>query len=266
MTTILTTTKTGPGRDDMGAGEPGLLLVPGWCGDRTVFEPLLPLLAGRRRTLSTDLREHGGCPRTGRDFAMHDVVEDLVELVEGQGLQRVIPVGLSHAGWAAIEVRRRLGQTRVPGIVLLDWMPLGPPPGFLDALAALQDEATWEQVRSGLFAMWTAGVAVPALHDYVAAMGEYGYPYWRRAGREIAAAFTTEGSPLAALERLDVPCPTLHLYAQPADDAVLRAQQAYAAEHPWFRVTRLDAHSHFASFEVPEQISTAIESFVCTLP
>jgi pimeloyl-ACP methyl ester carboxylesterase len=264
--TLTPTTAIGQDRDDLGAGEPALLLFPGWCGDRTVFEPLLPLLAAGRRTVATDLREHGGSARTGRDFGTHDVVDDLVQLVEGLGLQRVVPVALSHAGWAAIDMRRRLGPTRVPGIVLLDWMPLGTPPGFLDALEALQDEAAWEQVRSGLFAMWTAGVESPALHDYVGAMGEYGHPYWRRAGREIAAAFTAEGSPLAALEHLDAPCPTLHLYAQPAEDAVLLAQRAYAAEHPWFRVTRLEAGSHFPSFEVPEQTSNAIEEFVCRLP
>ncbi|GAA2358988.1 alpha/beta hydrolase [Dactylosporangium salmoneum] len=251
--------------DDLGTGGPALLYLPGWCGDRTVFDPLLPLSSRHRRAISLDLRDHGASERTEADFGLTEVVQDAIAVIERAGIQQVVPVGLSHAGWAAIELRRRLGADRVPGIVLLDWMVLGPPPGFLDALAALQQQQAWEQVRSGLFAMWTTGIDVAPLHRYIAGMAEYGFRHWRRAGREISAAFAAEGTPLAALERLDAPCPTLHLYAQPADDAVLAAQQAYAAEHPWFRVHRLAARSHFPAFEVPGEVADAIEDFLCTL-
>jgi len=115
-----------------------------------------------------------------------------------------------------------------------------------------------------LFSMWTHGVDVPALHNYVASMGTYGFAHWRRAGREIAAAFAREGSPLSALEQLDEPCPTLHLYAQPTDDGFLAAQQAYASTHDWFKVHRLDARSHFPMFEVPAEMVRVIEEFVCS--
>jgi hypothetical protein len=50
---------------------------------------------------------------------------------------------------------------------LLDWMVLGPPPGFLDALAGLPDPAAGAQVRAVLFDSWTSGVEVPALDAYV---------------------------------------------------------------------------------------------------
>ncbi|MGV1008576.1 MAG: alpha/beta fold hydrolase [Dermatophilaceae bacterium] len=260
------TTHVHTGYDDLGTGEPTVLFMPGWCGDRTAFDPLLPLVATHRRAVAMDLRDHGGSTRTAEDFTADTVIEDALELVARLGLGQVVPVGLSHAGWMAIELRRRLGAQRVPALVLLDWMVLGPPPGFLDALGGLQEESSWEQVRSALFGMWTSGVDVPAVHEYVARMGEYGTRHWRRAGREIARTFATEGSPLSALERLDVACPTLHLYAQPADPAVLAAQQQYAVGHPWFHVQRLDAHSHFPMFEVPQQIASAIERFVCPTP
>lgn len=261
-------TVTDPARvayDDLGTGGPALLFLPGWCGDRTVFDPLLPRVARHRRAISIDLRDHGESERTEADFGTGEVVADAIAVLERTGVERVVPVGLSHAGWAAIELRRRLGADRVPAIVLLDWMVLGPPPGFLDALAGLQQPQAWEQVRSGLFAMWTTGIDVPSLHHYIAGMAGYGFRHWRRAGREISAAFTAEGSPLAALERLDVPCPTLHLYAQPADDGMLAAQRAYGAAHPWFRAYRLAARSHFPMFEVPDEVATAIEDFLCTV-
>jgi pimeloyl-ACP methyl ester carboxylesterase len=251
--------------DDRGSGEPGIVLIPGWCGDRTVFRELGDGLARHRRAVSVDLRDHGESEHGGGDFGTGTVVEDLIGTVRELGLSRFVPVALSHAGWVAIELRRRLGPDTVPGVVLLDWMVLGPPPGFVDALAGLQQEGAWEQVRTGLFGMWTSGVDNARLHQYVASMGDYGYEHWRRAGREIATAFDTEGSPLGALSRLEVPCPTLHLYAQPDADPVLEAQQEYAAAHPWFSVQRLDARSHFPMFEVPQDMVDAVEKFVVAL-
>ena len=252
------------GYDVVGAGEPALLLLPGWCGDRVVFDELTALLAPHRLTISADLPEQGTSARTGRDFDTATVVDEMTAVIEATGASRVVPVALAHAGWVAIELRRRLGAERVPAVVLLDWMVLGPPPGFTDALAGLQDEHAWEQVRAALFAMWTSGVDAPALHDYVASMGAYEFTHWRRAGREISAAFAREGAPLAALERLDEQCPTLHVYAQPADNGVLAAQQSYAATHPWFHVHRLEAKSHFPMFEVPAEMARVIEEFVCS--
>jgi len=243
--------------------EPALLCVPGWCGDRSVFAPLLPLAARHRRILSVDLPAHGGSDGSASDLDSRAVVDALVDTVERSGVRQVVPLALSHAGWFAIELRRRLGPERVPALVLMDWMVLGPPPGFVDALAGLQDPAAWQEVRSGLFEMWTSGLDLPQLHAYVAAMGEYGFDHWSRAGREISASFAAEGNPLAALVRLDDPCPTLHVYAQPADAELLAAQRAFASRCPWFSVRHLDAASHFPTFEQPQQIVASVEEFLC---
>ena len=255
-----TTTSAPLAVTDIGTGGPALLLIPGWCGDRTVFDPLLASAGGHRRVVSVDLPAHGGSPAPDGDFGTSEVVDALVATIEALGIDTVVPVGLSHAGWAALELRRRLGPDRVPGVVLLDWMVLGTPPGFADALAGLQSPA-WADVRAGLAAMWTDGLDVPALTEYVASMTTYGERHWQRAGREIAATFEEHPVPLQALEELQ-PCPTLHLYAQPAADEVLAAQQEYAATHPWFSVQRLDARSHFPMFEVADDMVAAIEAFV----
>lgn len=261
---MTTHTTTRLARTERGHGEPALLFLPGWCGDRTVFDPLLDLLP-QRRVLSVDLPGHGESPAPDHDFGYPDLVDALAQAIDDAGIDRVVPVALSHAGWAVIALRRRLGATAVPGLVLLDWMVLGPPPPFLDALAGLQRPESWEQVRSGLFAMWKGDLDVAGLAEYVDTMGEQGFEMWSRAGREIAAEFTAEGSPVHALERLDPPPPTLHLYAQPSDDGLLAAQQEYAAVHPWFQVGRLDARSHFPMFEVPEDMAARIEGFVGSL-
>jgi pimeloyl-ACP methyl ester carboxylesterase len=258
-----TATRTTPlAVTDRGAGGPALLMVPGWCGDRDVFDPLLPGASEHRRAVSVDLPDHGDSPAC-EDFTTSDVVDALVATVDALGIDSVVPIGLSHAGWAAIELRRRLGAERVPGVVLLDWMVLGTPPGFADALGGLQSPA-WADVREGLASMWLDGLDIPALTEFVASMQTYGQRHWSRAGREIAAQFAAQPVPVSALESLQ-PCPTLHVYAQPAADEVLAAQQEYAATHPWFSVARLDARSHFPMFEVPQEMVSTIESFVRSL-
>ena len=76
-------------------------------------------------------------------------------------------------------------------------------------------------------------------------MGSYGVETWARAAREISAAYADLGTPLQALAALNPPPSVLHLYAQPEEPGYLAAQQSFAAAHPWFTVSRLNAGSHF---------------------
>lgn len=253
---------------DLGHGEPALLFLPGWCGGREVFAPLLNRTASTRRSLSVDWRGHGATPSPPADFGTRDLVRDTIRLIADLDVEAVVPVSLAHAGWIALELRRVLGPERVPAVVLLDWMPLGTPPGFMEALTALQDEQAWQSTRAVLFEMWTRGVADPAVHEYVRSMSDYGFDMWSRAGREIAQAFAACPVPLDAFADQAVDgaaCPTLHLYAQPRDDGYLAAQQAFAAEHGWFTVRRLEATSHFPCLETPDAIADIIDEFVAGL-
>jgi pimeloyl-ACP methyl ester carboxylesterase len=252
--------------DDRGSGEPALLMLPGWCVGRGVFRDLPERCAAARRTLAMDWRGHGGSGPPEGEFGEAGLVEDALAAIAASGAQRIVPVALAHAGWVAIALRRRLGA-RVPGIVLVDWIVGPAPPPFLDALAGLQSPERWEATRSALLAMWLQGMAGTPLADFIPAeMGGHGFAMWARAGREIAAAYRREGSPLAALAGLAPPVPVLHLYAQPDDPGVLAAQQGFAAAHPWFRVARLAARSHFPMFEVPDRMAAEIEGFAATLP
>ena len=62
----------------------------------------------------------------------------------------------------------------------------------------------------------------------------------------------------------DPPPEVLHLYGQPHDPAYLEAQQEFARAHPWFRVRRLDARTHFSMIEAPADVADAIEAFVAS--
>lgn len=247
--------------DDVGDGEPALLMLPGWAVNRTLFRPLLPRLAAHRRVVALDWRGHGGSADPDGDFGTEQLVDDAISVIESAGIQRLVPVAQSHGGWMAIELRRRLGLDRVPGLVLCSWMVLGAPPAFFDALDDLQDPDRWEDVRDGLLERWLTGTGAAALKRHAEEMTAYPFEMWARAGREIARSCRTEGSPLDALARLDDPTPTLHLYAQPAEPAYLEDQQQQADQHDWFHVRRIDAATHFPMLEDPDTVADTIENF-----
>jgi pimeloyl-ACP methyl ester carboxylesterase len=247
--------------DDQGRGEPALIFLPGWCSSRAGFAGLPSRCSASRRTLVLDWRGHGDSGSPAADFGQDGLVTDVLAVVEASGVGQIIPVALAHAGWVAIELRRRLG-VRVPGLVLVDWLVLDAPPPFLAALKALQDPDRWRETRDRLFATWLHGLDHPAVARFVTEdMGAHDFAMWARAGREIARAYARHRSPLQALARL-APPPVLHLYAQPDDPGYLAAQRTFADSHPWFHVQKLAARSHFPMFEVPDQMAAAIESFV----
>jgi pimeloyl-ACP methyl ester carboxylesterase len=247
--------------DDVGDGEPALLMLPGWAVNRTLFRPLLPLLGAHRRVVSLDWRGHGGSADPDGDFRTEELVDDAVAVLDAAGIERVVPVAQSHGGWMAIGLRRRLGPDRVPGLVLCSWMVLGAPPPFFDALENLQHPDRWEDERDGLLERWLAGNNDPELVRHSHEMAAYPFEMWARAGREIAASCRAEGTPLQALANLEHPTPTLHLYAQPADPAYLDAQREQTAEHDWFHVRRVDAMTHFPMLEHPHTVAQVIEDF-----
>lgn len=248
--------------DDVGDGETALLCLPGWCAPRSAFRPLYDELGDAHRVLAVDWRGHGGSTKAPADFGNEELVSDALAVIEAARVKRVIPVATAHAGFTAIELRKRLGRDKVPALVLIDWMVAGAPPGFLDGLAAMQNEAAFPSVRAKLFEMWSTGVSHAGVHAFIQEMGKYDFDMWSRAGREISAAFKKHERPLDVLAGLEAPCPTLHLYAQPDDPGFLAAQKSFAESHSWFEVQKLDARSHFPTIEVPGPVSKSIQDFV----
>lgn len=248
--------------DDQGWGKSTLLFMPGWCGSRSVFNHLIARCSTRHRTLALDWRGHGQSATPESDFGASDLVEDALSVIDASGAEHVVPVALSHSGWIAIELRRRLG-TRVSELVLLDWIVTEASPQFLAAMQSLQDPLHWHQTRELLFSMWTHELDIPELTHYVHDdMGSFDFNMWSRAGREIASAYNQAQSPLHALAALAPPTRVLHLFAQPGDPEFFSAQQSFRTAHPWFHVHKVQARSHFPLLEAPDEMAAVIERFV----
>jgi pimeloyl-ACP methyl ester carboxylesterase len=85
--------------DDVGRGEPALLLLPGWCGDRSVYLDLARHLARRFRVLTLDWRGHGRSPAATGEIGEAELVEDALAVIERSGarLREDIMVGMTRA-------------------------------------------------------------------------------------------------------------------------------------------------------------------------
>ncbi|MPZ15808.1 MAG: alpha/beta fold hydrolase [Chloroflexi bacterium] len=250
--------------DDYGVGEPAFVCLPGWCSDRSQFSPIVDQLSDRARTIVLDWRGHGESDTPDVDFGYDEMTHDVLAVIDAMGIERIVPVAASHAGWAALELCRRLGD-RVMGLVFMDWMVMGAPPAFITGLRRMQQPDGWAEVRDQLFQMWRGGGSNPGVEAQIAQMNSYGADTWMRAGREIEAAYQRHGAPVEVLASFDPPVPTMHVYAQPADPEVLQAQETFASEHRWFEVHRVDAQSHFPQFEVSDEIAGLIEDFASKL-
>ena len=248
----------GLGVDDLGEGEPALLLLTGWCSSRERWAKAAPLLAEHRRVVSFEWRGHGASRPAAGDFGTAEMVQDALSVIDAAGLETVIPCSASHSGWVAIELRRRLGE-RVPAIVHLDWMVHEPSRAYMDLLSELQEPDRWPHARDMLFEIWRAGEESEAIDAAIEVMRGQSAEMWMRSGREIEASYRRAGSPLRALSAFPTVPAVSHLYGQPATPEYLDAQQQFAEEHDWYSVRRVDARTHFSMIEAPREVASEIE-------
>jgi pimeloyl-ACP methyl ester carboxylesterase len=255
--------------DDIGTGDPALLLLPGWCADRGILSALANRLAKKRRVINIDLPGHNESERLEGDFDSEDVICEVLRLIDSLGIDRSIVVSVAHAGWLAVELRRELGD-RIPKMVFLDWIITEPPEIFFETLEKMQQPEQWQSARDALFTGWSLGephLAKP-FHKF---MTNYDFDMWSRAGREISRSYKEYGSALRLLETLN-PVPTVlnlyspmqvkNLFARDDDSSYFEIQQDFAFHHPWFHFCRLSSKSHLPSVEVTEEVADAIESFI----
>lgn len=247
------------GFDDLGQGEPALLLLTGWCSSRARWAKSAPLLARNRRVVNFEWRGHGDSAPADEDFGTPQMAEDALEVLAATGVESFIPCSASHSGWVAIELRRCLPE-RVPAIVHLDWMVIEPSDPYMRLIRDLQAEETWPSARDKLFEIWRGGEQRPEVEEALGVMHGQDGEMWMRSGRVIEDSYRRHGSPLHALDELARPPSVLHVYGQPSAPEYLEAQERFARDHEWFAVRRVDARTHFSMLEVPEAVAAAIET------
>ncbi|MGH2661191.1 MAG: alpha/beta fold hydrolase [Actinomycetota bacterium] len=96
--------------DDEGPrADAAILCLTGWWMARGYYGPLAERLAARHKVITLDWRGHGESGRAPTDFGHEELADDAMAVIEASGVRRIVSVTQAHGGWAAVELRRRLG-------------------------------------------------------------------------------------------------------------------------------------------------------------
>ena len=121
--------------DDTGTGDPALVFLHPWSGNRSFFDDQVARFAADHRCVTVDLRGHGGSDSPADGYAMGELADDVAWLCGELGVERAVLVGHSMGGIVAVHVAARHPQL-VAGVVLLD-SPILPPGGFAEMVPPL---------------------------------------------------------------------------------------------------------------------------------
>ena len=102
-----------------GDGTTAVVLIHGWSCDRTYWREQIEPLIATYRVVSIDLAGHGESGQERAAWTLPAFGEDVKAVVEALGLERVVLVGHSMGGPAALEAARLLGS-KVLGVVAVD--------------------------------------------------------------------------------------------------------------------------------------------------
>ncbi len=232
--------------DDLGAGDPPLVFVPGWCCDRSLFAPQVEHFSVRHRVVAVD-------PRHGRDIPT--LADDVASLCAELGLERPVIVGHSLGGMIGIELAARHPSLPL-AVVGLDPGPIHAVPEALrlyDAFAAQMAGPDGEAVRRAYVEEAAAGTLDPAWKRRIvetmcsvplaeAAAGIRGVVAWNGLG---------------ALAMCRVPLLVLRARTGGSNDA---ARLLAIKPDVHFGVTV--GSGHFNQLDVPEQVNPMIERFL----
>src|SRR3712207_2925178 len=123
-----------------------------------MWDPQVPPLAERYRVVTYDTRGHGESPAPTGPYALDDLVDDLVGLLDEVGARRAHVVGLSLGGMTAMRLAAREPE-RVDQLVVMCTSAKPKPQGFLDRAAAVRSGGT-AAIASTVVSRWlTSGYA-----------------------------------------------------------------------------------------------------------
>lgn len=238
---------------DTGHGDPPVLLIHAWGGDRSFMEPQFRHLSQTRRVIAVDLRGHGHSGKPDSGYEMDVFVSDLTWLCERLRVRRPIVIGHSLGGMVALALEGT-HPGFVSALVLLD-SPVVAPPGLLDGFRSVI-----EPLRSPAYAQ--------VMRQFIGSFVGFSDDAVRREHILDLMAANAQGPMVSTLESC--------LARDTERDAGLcKAPLLYVSSGPWYtdveKLRRLCPQvvtgqtvgsGHFHTIEVPGQINSMIERFL----
>lgn len=257
----------------LAAGTQDLVLVHGWCCDRSALSPLRERLERTHRVLSLDLRGHGqsretyddgsagaggrrddqAAPATGTvATSIEDFADDVLAVSRDAGLRSPVVIGHSLGGLVALATLDRAdatGSTVPVGAVLLDPAPLAHHRG--KAFWADQVEPVSRDHSGELRRGFARSLVLPTdTADYTQVVEVMASVHPRVAAGGAQAMAQFDGA--AVLGRLSAPVLVIHAATAERD------LDRLVPDRTLMTLGRTVGAGHFHQFEVPDQLEAMI--------
>ena len=231
--------------DDVGHGNPVIVLLHGMFADRTYYQAQVRHLSRNHRVLNVDLRGHGESAIPEEGYSLDILADDVVRVCEEAGVSRAVLCGHSMAVALKVALRR---PGLAAGVVLLDGVVLLPPPVREQQRRlgqALQTDG-WREALLGFFPS-VAGTAAERVRADILAMPRF---YVEPIMRDI-------GSSDSAGELAALGCPLMYVHSHiPADLDRLRQLQPDAI------IEEIPGAGHWAMLTAPDQVNALLDRFL----
>ncbi len=238
-----------------GPAEGPVVLLAGSLGSTLqMWDPQVPALTQRFRVVRYDTRGHGRSPVPAGPYALDDLVDDAVALLDRLGIARAHVAGLSLGGMTAMRLAAREPE-RVDRLALLcTSASLGPVSAWAERAALVRAQGSGA-VAEAVVERWFT----PALRDADPALVQR--------MRQMVADTPAEGyaSCCTAIERMDLREDLRHIRAATlvlagSDDPATPPEHlaAIAGAVPGARLLVLPQAAHLANVEQPVAVNAAL--------
>ncbi len=231
--------------NDIGTGEPAVVLVHGLFANRTYYAIQAQHLAARHRVLCIDLRGHGESDVPEQGYSLQTLADDVIRVCDELHVTRAVFCGHSMAVALHAALRR---PELAAGVVLLDGAVLMPPDvrEQLVRLAGVLQTDGWREALLGFFTS-VAGPARARVQADISAVPRY---YAEPMMRDIASS--DEAEEIAALT-----CPLMYVHSQiPADLDRLRRVRPDAI------IELIPGVGHYQMLSAPEEVNALLDRFL----
>ena len=242
--------------DAAGDGDPPMLFLHGWCGDRSFFAPQFEHFSRSHRVVGLDLPGHGQS-RAPAAYSIDGLAADVAALGRQLGLGRAVLVAHSLGAMVALALRQQAPEL-VGAVVMVDPPPLS--------------QEVWKGFGASLLQGFEGPEPAAARRNFVEQMFLPTDDGDRRA-RIVAAMCAVPDDVAIATTKAIVAfnaAETLRGCGVPVvviSSAVPTNSSQYLREiDPAITLGQTVGAGHFLQLEIPEQVNLMIERFLSISP